>query len=161
MDETQKIIAQKAEQKQREKAEFFANKPRIGNKEDPGEIFEKLFEKPKIIKDKKGNEHKLPDLDFDKEWELIYKIKKLIGKLEGRSWETILDEILDLSDGKERILEIAGILLGKDNTFIRLNFNLSGLVGLLLPFLAPIVLGKNIKSLAPLIHSIAKDQSIS
>jgi hypothetical protein len=119
------------------------------------EAFEKMMEKPKKIKDCKGVEYELPKLLFDDEFNLIQKAKDLIGNLENRTWETILDDILAKETAREEILDIAAIIIGKDKSHIRLNFSLGldysegGLLGLLMVFLAPIVLGKSIKSMVP------------
>lgn len=121
--------------------------------------FMKIFEKAKAIEDKSGTVHTLPELVFDQEWDVLYKFKKLIGKLEGRGWETILDDVLELSDGKEKVLEIAEIIIGKPSVFIRQNFTLDRLVGLLTPFLAQIMVGKNINALLPLVMALVKNQS--
>jgi len=112
--------------------------------------FEKLFEKPTEIKTVKGEVVKFPELLFDAEFDLIFAVKQLIGKLEGRGWETILDDILETEGSKEKILKIASIVMGKDAKYIRENFTMGMLVSLLAPFLVPIVMGKNINSILPM-----------
>jgi len=111
---------------------------------DPTQVFGELFKKPETIKDKTGTEHKLSELDFDKDWELMYKTKKLISDAGSQNWDTLLGDIIELEDGKERVLEIVGLFLDKDKTFVRTNFTFNGLVGMLFPFLVSMVtLGKN------------------
>jgi len=120
--------------------------------------FTKMLKKPKEIHDKDGNPVEVPKLLMDDGWDLAYKCKQLIDQLKSNDWTTLLDEIMDLEDGKEKVLDIVSLILKKDVQWVKENIPFDEMEVLIQIFLLP---RKVLKSKASVISLMQRTPEVS